>query len=261
MSDLWKRPAMVTASVIAMALAGCSPSGTTADQAAGNAAMGNMSAGLPALPAAVPLQPGTATALAAAPPPQALPATRRVRVAQVARRSDAYAYLDRAQGVAHAIGDAPPDYAYDDGRVSPWVWQTSLGDSRYAEPVDGGYRYYYYQPGADTPYLVRDPRYSYAYSGDNLVAVYDAGGDLLPSGAYIGQADIASRYYDRAEYLYQLSRQREHRGVVAANWAARRAEIAAANAQWAEAQARLAEWRAYRQAHAAQEQAAWEPER
>lgn len=73
------------------------------------------------------------------------------------------------------------------------MWQTSVGDRRYAEPVEGGYRYCSYQAGADRPYLVRDPDSSYAYSGDNLVALHDAGGDLLPASAYYGRADIASR--------------------------------------------------------------------
>src|SRR5689334_5733434 len=99
MSDLWKRPAMLSASLIALALAGCNPA-SPVQQADSNAAMGNMAGALPALPAAVPLQAGAATSLATAPAAEALPATRRVRVAQVARRSDAYAYLDRAQGVA-----------------------------------------------------------------------------------------------------------------------------------------------------------------
>lgn len=95
------------------------------------------------------------------------------------------------------------------------------------------------------PYLVRDPDYSYAYSGDDFVAIYDAGGDLLPTNAYHAGAETASRYYDRAEYFCRLPASREHRGVVAANRAARRAEIAAANGQWAETRARQAEWEAY----------------
>jgi hypothetical protein len=246
---------IATASALALSLAACNKAGTPDATASADAANA-----LPALPAAVPLQPGAATAMAPAPAVQALPVQHAVRVARLTNRSDAYAYLDRAQGVTQAIGDAPPDYTYDDGDVSPWVWQTSGGDRRYAEPIDGGYRYYYYQAGSDTPYLVRDPQYSYAYSGPQLVAVYDSQGSLLPPDYYGERVDYASRYYDRAAYLYDLSREREHRGVIAANWAERRAEIAASRAQWAQDMAEQAEWRAYHDAHEAQEQAHWAAE-
>ena len=48
-----------------------------------------------------------------------------------------------------AIGDAPPDYAFDYEGVSPWAWQTSDDYVTYAEPIDDGYRYYYYEPGRE----------------------------------------------------------------------------------------------------------------
>jgi len=253
------RAAVLAATAMGLALAACNPPGTANNQTtAGNQAANDA---LPALPGAVPLQQGDATPIAPAPAASALPAAAPVKVARVAQPADAYAYLDRADGVSGAIGDAPPDYAYDDGDVSPWAWQTDSGDVQYAEPVAGGYRYYYYEPGADTPYLVRDPSYSYGYSGDQLVAVYDSRGALLPPGAYRDRADYASRYYARAAHLYRLSQEREHRGVIAANWAARRAEIAAARAQWSENRARQAEWLAYHQAHEGQEQDHWAQER
>jgi hypothetical protein len=244
----------VANTAMALILSACSQSGGNGQSAAANTA-------LPALPQAVPLQPGPATPIAAAPSAAALPAAAPLRLARVAQPADAYAYLDRADGVLNAIGDAPPDYAYDDGDVSPWAWQTSGGDVQYAEPVDGGYRYYYYQPGADTPYLVRGPDYSYGYAGDELVAVYDDRGALLPPDAYADRASYASRYFARAALLYHLAREREHRGVVAANWAARRADFDAARAQWAENRAHQAAWQAYHDAHRAEEQSHWADER
>jgi hypothetical protein len=255
------RAGLLAAAAMALTLAACDrTNGAGNGSAAANESTSANSA-LPALPAAVPLQQGSATPIAPAPSVTALPRAQPVPVAQLTQPSDAYAYLDRAAGVASAIGDAPPDYAYDDGDVAPWAWQTSAGDVQYAEPVQGGYRYYYYEPGAASPYLVRDPSYSYAYSGGRLAAVYDARGALLPPDGYRERTDYASRYYARAAYLRRLAGQREHRGVVAADWAARRSEIAAARSQWSADRARQSEWQAYHQAHDVQERDHWSGER
>ncbi len=247
---------LTTAVGAALALAGCNKSSTVT-----NDASADQNTALPALPEAVPMQTGPAAPPAMAPAANALPMSSRVSLASVPQPSDAYAFADRASGFNDAIGDAPPDYAFDYNGVSPWAWQTSDGDTEFAEPVAGGYRTYYYQPGADSPYLVRDPSYSYAYDGPRLVAVYGAGGALLAAAAYREHVDAASRYRERAADLYRASREREHRGVVASNWAARRSEISAEQASWAADRARQADWQAYHQSHEAAERDHWDAER
>ena len=112
---------------------------------------------------ALPLTTGPASTIVPAPAAGALPSAPRVRVVRVANQSDNYAYVDRAYAMSNAIGQAPPDYGFDYDGVHPWVWRGSNREVRLIEPVEGGYRYYYYQPGATKPYLVRDPQYSYGF--------------------------------------------------------------------------------------------------
>ena len=220
----------------------------------------NTAAALPALPASMPMQTGPAAPFTAAPPVAALPSAPRPALRRLADPGSGYAYLDRAASYDDAIGQAPPDYAFSDGGVSPWGWQAGDGSAEYAEPIDGGYRHYYYQPGASTPYLVRDPSYSYAYDGAALVMVYDHGGHPLPPNAYGPRWDYAGRYLARAQQL-RAAAQADRHSVVAANWAARRAEIAAANAQWSAARARDAAWSAYHARAVDQQSDHWQAER
>src|SRR6185437_4670763 len=142
------------------------------------------------------------------------------------------------------------DYAFDYDGTTPWAWQ---GDDGYefAEPVGGGYRYYYYRPGAAWPFLIRDGAYAYGFDGPQLVVVYD-GGRLLPRADIDRRADIAGRYLARSQGILDASRQAGRRGVAAANWAAARSEIAAQRAQLSAARSRESAWQAYDQAHAAQ---------
>jgi hypothetical protein len=253
--------AAVTASLVALSLGGCKKQNAPSqDLAAVNAGSGAGS-GLPALPAALPMQAGPPTAITVAPPISAIRPPRHVGLGRLADRREVYAYLDRASDVQDEIGDAPPDYAYDDdGGVSPWVWQTNSGEAQYAEPVDGGYRYYYYQPRAREPYLVRDRHYSYAYAGGVLVAIYALNGALVPPDRYAEHRDDASRYYWRAQQLQRAAQQREHRGVVAANWAARSAQLSAARANWAADRAQQAEWQDYHAQHEVAQREGWQAE-
>jgi hypothetical protein len=210
---------------------------------------------------ALPLTTGPAAAIVPAPSVDLLPAASPVRIAQVASQSDDYAYVDRAYEMSSAIGQAPPDYGFDYEGVHPWVWRSSSGDVRLVEPVDGGYRYYYYQPGATEPYLVRDPQYSYGFSDGQLVSVYDNEGRLLSPGDIDQRVDDAGRYLARATALYEASVQSERRSVNAANWAEQRAELAAARTRWEAEQSQQQAWRACHAQHEAEEQAYWQGER
>ncbi len=122
-----------------------------------------------------------------------LPAARPLGYAE-APHDDRYAWIDRANWISDTIGDAPPDYCFDYDGVEPWVWETGDDYLTYAEPIDDGYRYYYYEPGADYPYLVRDPYYSYGYRDGRIATVYDRQGRYLAVAEAQRQAEAASRY-------------------------------------------------------------------
>lgn len=211
--------------------------------------------------AALPLTTGPATAIVPAPAASALPAAPPVKVVHIVNPAERYAYVDRAYEMSRAIGQAPPDYGFDYEGVHPWVWRSSNREVRLIEPVDGGYRYYYYRPGAENPYLVKDPDYSYAYSDGQLVAVYDNDGRILPPDYIYRRADDAGRYLARAASLYRASVRSERRSVNAANWAARRADLDAARARWEAQQNQQDDWRSYHAQHDAEDRVYWQGER
>lgn len=234
----------------AAALSGCNrtPNTTAANS---NGAMAAL---------AMPLTTGPETPVTPAPPAAALPPSHAaMRVARVTRPEDNYAYVDRAYAMSDAFGDAPPDYGYDYGPTHVWAWRGGDNSVRLVEPVDGGQRYYYYRPGQNAPYLVRDIDNSYGYDDNGeLVVVYDRAGRPMPyTDRY---ADRAGRELARARNVYAASLSSERRQVRAANWAARRAEIDAARADWAAQQSREAAWRAYHDAHATEQTAYWQDE-
>ncbi len=192
------------------------------------AALSNEGAALPPLPDAEPMMVADQSAPQApyrAPLVEQLPATEPIAYAQPQGASD-YAWIDRADMFAETLGEAPPDYgfAYEDG-VTPWAWQSSDDYLRYAEPIDGGYRYYYYEPGAASPWLVSDPWYSYGYRDERLVAVYDRGGRALPWREARARDAYAARYYARARDMRRVARARDRERIEARQWAAQRAAI------------------------------------
>ncbi|GAA0295547.1 hypothetical protein GCM10009087_01620 [Sphingomonas oligophenolica] len=244
------RGAAAAAAIVAgLALAGCNPQGGTGrDQAAYQ---------LPALPATLPLAPGGTTEPAHAPAAALLPASRRIGTARVADPRDDYAYADDASGFADALGDAPPDYGFYYDDVEPWAWQGYDNSIEFVEPLSDGYRYYYYRPGADSPYFVRDPSYGYGYDGGRLAVVYGPDGSIIPDGDYGPRLDYASRYYARGRALYGASRER--RPVIAANWAARQKAIVDAR-RWAAERAAQPSWQEYHQRTAPQQARHWDEE-
>ncbi|WP_157216664.1 hypothetical protein [Flavisphingomonas formosensis] len=244
-------------------LAGCNKPAeqNSADPLMGNAALGNSADALPALPEALPLESGPATAPKLAPSAAALPAARPAPIARVADPGQDYAYLDRAYGQTEAYGDAPPDYAFDYDGVSPWAWQAADDSLQFAEPIDGGYRYYYYEPGADYPYLIRDPSYSYGYSGGRLAVVYDDYGRVLDQRDAYRRADYAGRYLARARQLRQAAFSERRRRINAENWAARRAAIEQARQRWQDQRQREAGWRDYSRVHDQRQADYWRAER
>jgi len=200
-------------------------------------------AALPALPATLPLSAGPATAWPSAPEVAALPEAGPIRTVRVASDRDYYGYADAAYDYQDVLGDAPPDYYFDYDGVDPWAWEGYDQSVVFLEPVDDGYRYYYYRPGDDEPYFVRDPYYGYGYDDGRLAVVYDSYGAVVPYADYGARLDYAGRYLARGRAMYDASRRHDRRAVGAANWAARSAAISASQARWSAARARQPQWR------------------
>lgn len=247
--------ASTVALAAALALAGCN---RTDDGEDGNA---TAAMALPDLPATLPLEAGPAQEVGYAPSASDLPDTAPLKLAQVADSSEAYGYADAAYAYDEAIGDAPPDYAFDYDDTDPWAWQGYDGSTMYAEPIDDGYRHYYYRPGEDSPYFVRDPYYSYGFAGGLLAAVYALDGAIVPYADYGPRLVYASRYFARGRDLYRLGRRAARRPVVAAVWVQRRPVILTARQRWGAGRVRQPLWASYHRANQPRLARYWQPER
>jgi hypothetical protein len=197
----------------------------------------------------LPLDARAAAPLGEAPPPGGLPPAPPARIANLADYRDAYAYPDRAWNMAWAFGDSPPDYAFEDDGVSPWVWVADDDSECLAEPVPGGERYYYFLPGAYTPFYVQDPSFGYGFRNGQLAAIYDRSGRPVPLAAAPAAAATAGQYLARGGALRQAAADRPHRPVEAANWTARRALIAGQREAFARNAAAETAWRSYHDQH------------
>jgi hypothetical protein len=216
----------------------------------------------PATPQAA--APMGSVAVAEAPPApsaDALPPAPPAPVGRVSNPDDSYGYLSRAYYVDDAFGDSAPDYGFDYDGTEPWVWRADHRGYRVVERLSSGDRYYYYDDGADQPYLVRDPDYAYGYDNGQLVVVYDSRGRLMSSDYARQRADYAGRYLYRARALSQAARQERRAPVPVANWNQRRAAFDADRARQDDQRRQDDQWRAYNDRHAAQQQAQWADER
>lgn len=172
-----------------------------------------------------------------------------------------YAWLALAAVLGGVLADSPPDYYFDHYDTEPWVWVTEDRFIRYAEPVHHGYRYYYYAPDEDWPFLVRDPYYSYGYYGDRVAVIYDRDGRVLDSRRSWRQRRAAARYYARARELREASFERPRYGVAAPLWSERRAVIAQEQRQWERARDRRGSWRKWDDRHDRVTERRWQRER
>ncbi len=247
-----RRPRLATTATIALAVA-LSACGKGNDQQMTTAV-------LPDLPATLPLDATPSTAWPAAPRVTALPAAAPIRTVRVARPDDYYGYADAAWDYQDVLGDAPPDYYFDYDGVDPWAWEGYDQSVVFLEPIDDGYRYYYYRPGADEPYFVRDPYYGYGYDDGRLAVVYDSYGGIVPYDDYGSRRDYAARYLSRGRGLFEASRRNDRRAVSAANWAARSAAISAARARWSAARSNQVAWNAYHARAASRQDNYWREE-
>lgn len=241
------------ASVIVLAaasLAACRMDGSSANNQA--SADSNVADALPLTT--------SAQAYAPAPPVESLPRAPAPRVVYVNRPAEAYQYADDAYAMNDAFGDAPPDYSFDYDGSRPYVWRSDDNAMRVVEYTSEGDRYYYYRPGQSDPYLVRDPHYAYAYSGGELVTVYDDRGRVVSERDLGPRTDYAGRYLARARAIEAAAYRDRREQIAASNWAAERDRIARDRARERDQQRQSREWLAYHDQHEADQRAQWQAE-
>ncbi|MDB5481044.1 MAG: hypothetical protein JWO83_2097 [Caulobacteraceae bacterium] len=211
-------------------------------------------------PGALPLDPNAPTAPPAyAPAANALPQAPPAPVYRLQSREARYRYVARAEEYNNGFSDSPPDYAVDYGGARPWYWRAQNGAYRVVEPTPEGDRYYYYEPGADQPFLVRDPQYTYGYDNGQLAVVYDAYGRPMPDYTVSGQAYQAGRYLARARALYEAAQRDRHEAAYASYWQAGQNDLMRQQQEWAREQQRNADWQAW-QSQNAPNAYAWQQE-
>ncbi len=158
-----------------------------------------------------------------------------------------YSYAERAYAMDRAFYDAPPDYGFSYMNAEPWAWRSTDGYEMYAEPIDDGYRYYYYEPGAEYPFFVRAPDYSYGYDSVGVVTVvYSSAGVIVPYAYRSRGFGYPDRYWRRAGDL-RLAAHRHHMPVVRETWLDRRPILVNSQRPWMKAAVEQRDWRRYRE--------------
>jgi hypothetical protein len=197
-----------------------------------------------------------------APPLDALPPAPPAPIGQPVAYDAGYAWAERAYAMDRAFYEAPPDYGFYYGEVEPWAWETQEDWTLYAEPIADGYRYYYYEPGADHPYFVRDDDYGYGFDdAGRLVTLYTVAGALLPHTYLDDRAETAGRYWRRARELRRAAAHAERQRVAEEMWLSRQPVFERSRASWFQAAQQQDDWRRYRVRHEARDQRRFEPER
>jgi hypothetical protein len=232
----------------------------------GACGQGQAPAASSAAPSTAPLPPPLPLTTEAAPPPAPAPRVSNLPPAPAAGLAylddpvQQYAFEDRAANLSDVLGDTPPDYGFDFGGTQPWVWRGD-GFMRIMEPTPDGDRYYYYDAGSSWPYLVRDGDYSYAYAGGRLAVIYGPDGQALRGSEAQYRADLAGRYLVRARALYGAALAAQRRSVALNAWRNQSKTLAQDREQWQRQQMAHADWRAYHDAHQAEDEAYWQGER
>lgn len=212
------------------------------------------------LPPPLPLTPEAAPPPPPAPRASDLPPAPAAGLAYLDDPVQQYAFEDRAANLSDVLGDTPPDYGFDFGGTQPWVWRGD-GFMRIIEPTPDGERSYYYDAGSSWPYLVRDGGYSYAYAAGRLAVVYGPDGQALRGSDAQYRADLAGRYLVRARALYGAALAAQRRSVALNAWRGQSTTIDQERRRWEQQQAIHSDWRAYHDAHQAEDEAYWQGER
>ncbi|MES2442614.1 MAG: hypothetical protein V4574_07265 [Pseudomonadota bacterium] len=149
---------------------------------------------------------GALAALAGSLPAQA----QSARVAVWADRTgyDDYEWIDRADAVSEAIGESPPDTSFAFETGSPWAWTLEDGTVLVVEQLPDGPHGYYFEPGSNEPFLVRDPEMSFGFIEGQVATVYGLDGGVLSRAEGRAWIDTALRGFERGKRLKRAMAQR-----------------------------------------------------
>lgn len=176
--------------------------------------------------------------------PVAAPAAYAPAPAPAAPPAQAYAYPQRAYQMSRVVHQRPPSYAFGYGEEQPYVWDDGDQGEMFAEPIDDGYRYYYYEPGADYPYFVQDPDYGYAYGPNGaLIGLFAATGALIAADHWRDHAPRAQGYWTRGYDLDRAYRHSTRYPVLPAVWRERAPAFYAGHDRWFRAAQAQPGWR------------------
>ena len=162
-----------------------------------------------------------------------------------------YAPAERAYAFDRVTYRTAPSYGFRYAEEEPWAWRTADDYSMYVEPYDDGYINYYYEPGGDYPYFIRDDDYGYGYGPDGaLIAVYDSYGELLPEDRLYALAVLAGSYLVRASAIRRYALDDTYRVVVTDDyWADYAPRYYETQQVWYAAPERQPQWRTWRASH------------
>lgn len=162
---------------------------------------------------------GALAALTVGVPAQAQAQSARVAVWADRTGFDDYDWIDRADAISDAIGEAPPDtsFAFENGE--PWAWTMEDGTTLIVEQLPDGPHGYYFEPGTDAPFLVRDPSMSFGFIDGAVAVVYGADGGVLSRNDGRGWLGAAMRGFDRGKLLKRAMVRRDRwRNVNVSRW-------------------------------------------
>lgn len=130
-----------------------------------------------------------------------------------------YEWIDRADSLWEAIGDAPPDYSFTFEDAAPWAWRTGDGHVIIVEDAgDNGIRSYYFEPGQDAPFLAVEPGASFGYDEDGRAMVYGPDGGPLAREDWGQWREQADALLDRAHDLFVAMRGEPQEAIDTEAW-------------------------------------------
>lgn len=167
---------------------------------------------------------------------------------------DAYSYIDRADSLWDAIGNAPPDYAFAFEDAEPWAWELQSGDSIIVEETPEGIQTYYFDPEAEGPFLAVRPGMSFGFSGETVAVVYGPDGGAMPREQGAAHLEEGVTLYARARQVRRAMLQRQRREVDSQAWIDTSPLIWGSVQIWDEGRRRHPGWHRH---HEAWESAQW----
>lgn len=162
---------------------------------------------------------------------------------------DSYRFIDRADALWEAIGDAPPDHAFAFEGAEPWAWELQDGHRVVVEEASEGIRSYYFAPGDEGPFLAVRPGMSFGFDGEAVAVVYGPDGGAMPREAGAEHLGEGVELYARGRLLLRAMLPRQWRSVDSQAWIDTSPIIWGSVQIWDEGRRRHPGWGRHRDAH------------